>query len=164
MSERPTPQRCVEAYYRQRTRFERIAERKLRQTQLTDDGNVEISGRDLREAADSRRGSFSPTGTRVNKIRLALLFSDGAFRMRQSLARNEMTYRISYEDGLASRRDGSSAPSISGPNSKRRSGAAVLESGDHHRGHARCLGQRSHRLPAGAEARDAGNGLGRAVN
>jgi hypothetical protein len=64
LSERPTPERCVEAYYRQRTRFERIAERKLRQRQLTDDGNVEISGRDLREAADLRRGSFSPTGTR----------------------------------------------------------------------------------------------------
>lgn len=32
-----------------RERFERIAERKLRQRQLTDDGKVEISGRDLRE-------------------------------------------------------------------------------------------------------------------
>ena len=28
--ERPTPERCVEAYYLQRTRFESIAERKLR--------------------------------------------------------------------------------------------------------------------------------------
>ena len=46
--ERPTPERCVEAYYLQRTRFESIAERKLRRRQLTDDGNVEISGRDLR--------------------------------------------------------------------------------------------------------------------
>jgi hypothetical protein len=46
--ERPTPERCVEAYYLQRTRFERIAERKLRRRQLTKDGNVEISGRDLR--------------------------------------------------------------------------------------------------------------------
>jgi hypothetical protein len=45
---RPTPERCVEAYYLQRTRFESIAERKLRRRQLTDDGNVEISGRDLR--------------------------------------------------------------------------------------------------------------------
>ena len=44
---RPTPERCVEAYYLQRTRFESIAERKLRH-QLTEDGNVEISGRDLR--------------------------------------------------------------------------------------------------------------------
>ena len=48
LSERPTPERCVEAYYLQRTRFESIAERKLRRRQLTEDGNVEISGRDLR--------------------------------------------------------------------------------------------------------------------
>ena len=48
LPERPTPERCVEAYYLQRTRFESIAERKLRQHQLTEDGNVEISGRDLR--------------------------------------------------------------------------------------------------------------------
>ena len=52
--ERPTPECCVEAYYLQRTRFESIAERKLRQRQLTKDGNVEISGRDLREAAGGR--------------------------------------------------------------------------------------------------------------
>jgi hypothetical protein len=32
-----------------RTRFELIAERKVRRRQLTDDGNVEITGRDLRE-------------------------------------------------------------------------------------------------------------------
>jgi hypothetical protein len=43
-----TPERCVEAYHLQRTYFELIAERKLRQRQLTDDGNVEITGRDLR--------------------------------------------------------------------------------------------------------------------
>jgi len=48
LSEPPTPERCVEAYYLQRTRFERIVERKLRQRQLTEAGNVEISGRDLR--------------------------------------------------------------------------------------------------------------------
>jgi hypothetical protein len=48
LPERPTPERCVEAYYFQRTRFERLAERKLRQRQLTEDGNVEITGRDLR--------------------------------------------------------------------------------------------------------------------
>jgi hypothetical protein len=44
LPERPTPQRCVEAYYLQRTRFESIAERKLRRRQLTEDGNVEITG------------------------------------------------------------------------------------------------------------------------
>ena len=44
-----TPQRCLEAYHLQRTRLELVAERKLRGRQLTDDGNVEITGRDLRE-------------------------------------------------------------------------------------------------------------------
>ena len=44
----PTPERCIEAYYLQRTRFENIVERKIRRRQLTDDGNIEISGRDLR--------------------------------------------------------------------------------------------------------------------
>ena len=44
-----TPERCLEAYHLQRTGFERIAERKLRQRQLTDDANIEITGRDLRE-------------------------------------------------------------------------------------------------------------------
>jgi len=42
-----TPERCLETYHRQRTRFELVAERKLRRRQLTDDGNVEITGRDL---------------------------------------------------------------------------------------------------------------------
>ena len=53
LAERPTPERCVEAYYLQRTRFERVAERKLRRRLLTEDGNVEISGRDLREGSPS---------------------------------------------------------------------------------------------------------------
>jgi hypothetical protein len=48
LPEQPTPVRCVEAYCLQRTRFESIAERKLRRRQLTEDGNVEVSGRDLR--------------------------------------------------------------------------------------------------------------------
>jgi Protein of unknown function (DUF1488) len=47
--EKPTPERCLGAYRLRRTRLERIAERKLRRRQLTDDGNVEITGRDLRE-------------------------------------------------------------------------------------------------------------------
>jgi Protein of unknown function (DUF1488) len=49
-----TPQRCLEAYHLQRTRFELVAERKLRRRQLTEDGNVEITGRDLREGENSR--------------------------------------------------------------------------------------------------------------
>ena len=42
---RATREQCVQAYYLQRTRFERIVKRKLRQRQLTDDENIEISGR-----------------------------------------------------------------------------------------------------------------------
>jgi hypothetical protein len=45
----PTPERCLESYYLHRTRLERIAERKVRRRHLTDDGNIEITGRDLRE-------------------------------------------------------------------------------------------------------------------
>jgi hypothetical protein len=49
LPETPTPQRCLEAYHLHRTRLELIAERKVRRLQLTDDGNIEITGRDLRE-------------------------------------------------------------------------------------------------------------------
>lgn len=49
LAEAPTPQRCLEAYHLHRTRLELIAERKVRRRQLTDDGNIEITGRDLRE-------------------------------------------------------------------------------------------------------------------
>jgi hypothetical protein len=48
LPERATPERCVEGYYLQRTRFESIVVRKLCRRQLTEDGNVEITGRDLR--------------------------------------------------------------------------------------------------------------------
>jgi hypothetical protein len=51
LPDRPTPERCVEAYYLQPTRFESIAERKVRRRQLTEDGNVEISGRDVRRVS-----------------------------------------------------------------------------------------------------------------
>ena len=54
LPERPTPERCVEAYYLQRARFESIAERKLRRRPLTEDGKVEISGRDVREGSAPR--------------------------------------------------------------------------------------------------------------
>jgi Protein of unknown function (DUF1488) len=49
VSETPAPERCLEAYHLHRTRLELIAERKVRRRQLTDDGNVEITGRDLPE-------------------------------------------------------------------------------------------------------------------
>ena len=62
----PTPQRCLEAFHLQRTRFELITERKLRRRQLAADGNVEITGRDLREKAApaSRSTLFSAAGMR----------------------------------------------------------------------------------------------------
>lgn len=44
------PERCLEIYHLHRVRFERAAEAKLRRRELTDDGNVEITGRDLRSA------------------------------------------------------------------------------------------------------------------
>jgi hypothetical protein len=60
LGDTPTPERCVEAYHLHRTRLELIVERKIRRRQLTDDGNVEITGRDLRErpaaTAESRIG------------------------------------------------------------------------------------------------------------
>ena len=59
-----TPDKCMEAYHLHRTRFEMIAERKLRQRQLTDDGNVAITGRDLRGSLNatvsSRREADRP--------------------------------------------------------------------------------------------------------
>jgi hypothetical protein len=47
LSEAPMPERSLEAYHLHR--LELIAKRKVRRRQLTDDGNVEITGRDLRE-------------------------------------------------------------------------------------------------------------------
>jgi hypothetical protein len=44
----PTPERCLEGYHLHQSRFERIAEHKIRRRELADDGNVEITGRDLR--------------------------------------------------------------------------------------------------------------------
>jgi hypothetical protein len=49
LDQSPTPQRCLEAFHLQRTRFEMIVERKLRRRQLADDGNIEITSRDPRE-------------------------------------------------------------------------------------------------------------------
>jgi len=49
LEQSPTPERCLETYYLYRTRLELIAERKVRRRQLTDDGNIEITGRDLRQ-------------------------------------------------------------------------------------------------------------------
>jgi hypothetical protein len=62
LDQRPTPERCMEAFHLQRTRFELIVERKLRRRQLTEDGNVEINGRDLREKNSPGRGSIRQNG------------------------------------------------------------------------------------------------------
>ena len=59
LTESPTPERRLEAYYLQRTRFETISERKLRQRQLTDDGNVEITGRNFRKGAAAQPSKFA---------------------------------------------------------------------------------------------------------
>jgi hypothetical protein len=45
----PTPERYIEAFHLRRILVEIIAERKLGRRQLTKTGDVEISGRDLRE-------------------------------------------------------------------------------------------------------------------
>jgi hypothetical protein len=57
-----TPEKCLEAYHLQRTRFELITERKLRRRQLADDGSVEIAGRDLRERQASQPQPSGLTG------------------------------------------------------------------------------------------------------
>jgi hypothetical protein len=49
LDQSPIPERCLEAFHLQRTRFEIITERKLRRRQLTDTGDVEVTGRDVRE-------------------------------------------------------------------------------------------------------------------
>jgi hypothetical protein len=45
----PTPQSCIEAYHFSRAEFERATETKLRARELTDDGNVELTTRDLKQ-------------------------------------------------------------------------------------------------------------------
>jgi hypothetical protein len=65
LSETPTPQRCLEACHLHRTRLELISERKVRHRRLTDDGNVEITGRDLRER------EAAPTTSRIGFWRVA---------------------------------------------------------------------------------------------
>ena len=52
MSGSPLPELCVEAYHRDRARFERAAERKIARRQLTEDGNIELTLRDLRDTPD----------------------------------------------------------------------------------------------------------------
>jgi hypothetical protein len=64
LDQSPTPERCLEAYHLHRTRLELIAERKVRRRQLTDDANVEITGRDLREQRSPLQGNRRTLGER----------------------------------------------------------------------------------------------------
>ena len=50
MTEKATPEKCVETYHLHRTRIERAVEAKLRRRELSEDGNVDLTGRDLRRA------------------------------------------------------------------------------------------------------------------
>jgi hypothetical protein len=49
------PEKCVEAYHLYRTEFERAAEAKLSRRELGEDGNLEVTGRDLRGSAAEQR-------------------------------------------------------------------------------------------------------------
>jgi hypothetical protein len=42
------PDTCLQAYYQLRTELERAAEAKLRRRELAADGNLDLTGRDLR--------------------------------------------------------------------------------------------------------------------
>ena len=59
-----TPERCLDAYHLYRTRLEMVVERKLRNRQLTDEGNVEITGRDLRASLRATAMGHSDFATR----------------------------------------------------------------------------------------------------
>jgi hypothetical protein len=54
LQHRATPEQCVEAFHLRRTEFERAAEAKIRRRELADDGNVELTGRDLRRVGEER--------------------------------------------------------------------------------------------------------------
>src|SRR5664279_3236404 len=47
-----SPEKCLEAYHLHRTNFERAAEAKLRRKELSEDGNLDLTGRDLRIGSD----------------------------------------------------------------------------------------------------------------
>jgi len=51
LPESPLPERCIEAYHLDRARFERAAERKIERRQLTPEGNVELTLKDLRDSS-----------------------------------------------------------------------------------------------------------------
>lgn len=51
-----TPERCIELYHLHRTDFERAAEKKLHRRELTEDGDIELTSRDLRWIARDSEG------------------------------------------------------------------------------------------------------------
>ncbi len=53
LEQRATPEKCIEAYHLCRTELERAAEAKLRRRELTGDGNIELTGRELGRAGHS---------------------------------------------------------------------------------------------------------------
>ena len=56
LDQRPTPERCLEAYHLCRGELERAAETKLRARALAADGNIELTLRDLRPSPTRRPG------------------------------------------------------------------------------------------------------------
>ena len=65
LDQRPTTERCMEAFHLQRTGFEMIVERKLRRCQLTEDGNVEITGLRERTPPVGQGSVFGTEGARL---------------------------------------------------------------------------------------------------
>ncbi len=55
LDQRPTPERCLEAYHLCRSELERAAEAKLRARALSADGNIELTLRDLRHQPTPRK-------------------------------------------------------------------------------------------------------------
>jgi hypothetical protein len=43
-----SPEKCLEAYHLHRTRFERAVEAKVRLREISEDGNIDVTGRDVR--------------------------------------------------------------------------------------------------------------------
>jgi hypothetical protein len=43
----PTPEACIQAFYSERTRFERAVEKKIERRDLTEDGNLALALSDL---------------------------------------------------------------------------------------------------------------------
>lgn len=48
LGRRPAASECIECFHLERTRFERLAEAKLRARELSDDANLRLSPRDVR--------------------------------------------------------------------------------------------------------------------